>query len=442
MNVQHLGVLAILLFTLAPTLSAQPRLLPTDRPKNVILLIPDGFGPASVTFARDYVRAVERRPVLVFDTLLVGTARTASLNSRVTDSAAAGTALATGYKTKNGHVAVSPNGDALLTVLEAAESLDMATGLVVTTNITDATPATFSAHVIDRSNENEIAWQQLHQGIDVLFGGGAQFFLPETFGGKRSDTRDLFAYARTQGYQVLRSASDLHQSLRLPVLGLFADGPLSLAIDHKPAAEPNLANMTATALDLLKTKSDGFFLMIEGSRIDHAAHANDAAAHLQEILAFEDAFQVVLDFAQRDGETLIVAVADHETGGLGLGGFANGRYGWSPQALANIHASHTELTARIRHEGDPVRVFATYAGITDLTSAELIALQQAPNANLQSVVATIINQRLQIGWTTSGHSAVDVNVYAYGPGWQLFIGNHENTYIGRALATLLGVAVD
>lgn len=439
---QRFGTLLLLLVVCAPALVAQPRLVPKERPKNVILLIPDGFGPASVTFARDFVRAVEHRPVLVFDSLLVGTARTGSLNSRVTDSAAAGTALATGYKTDNGHVAVMPNGDALPTLLEAAEAVGKATGLVVTSSITDATPATFSAHVVDRADENTIAWQQLHQGIDVIFGGGAQHFLPIAQGGQRTDGRNLFAYADVQGYHVIRTDRDLRQSTRSPVLGLFADGPLALSIDAATVAEPSLAAMTQNAIDLLQTDADGFFLMVEGSRIDHAAHANDAAAHLREILAYEAAFQVALDFAQRDGETLIVAVADHETGGLALGGFGENGYGWSPEVLAAIRASQAELAARIRHEGNAPRVFAAYAGITDLTSAEQDALHQAPHADLQAVVADIINTRLQIGWTTSGHSAVDVNVYAYGPGWQLFVGNHENTYISRALAALMDVSLE
>ncbi|MFV1979640.1 MAG: alkaline phosphatase, partial [Rhodothermia bacterium] len=176
---------------------------PTSSPRNVILFISDGAGPAAFTLAREYRRFKEQGPLAV-DAYLVGSIGTYASDTRVTDSAASGTAMASGVKTYNGAIAVDTAGRPVATVLEAAEARGMATGLVVTSTISHATPATFSAHVPNRADEVEIARQQLEQGIEVLFGGGSQFYLPESDGGRRKDGLNLFEEAAAKGYHIAR----------------------------------------------------------------------------------------------------------------------------------------------------------------------------------------------------------------------------------------------
>ena len=291
----------------------------SPRPKNLILMIADGCGPASITMARDYARAVLGRDELALDAIQTGAVRTGSASSRVTDSAAGATAYACGVKTYNGAIAVDTAGRPLATLLEAAKARGMATGLVATSRITHATPAAFAAHVPQRAMESEIAAQMLAQRVDVLLGGGWSYFLPTAEGGRRQDGRNLLREAEAMGYQVVRTAADFRRGVRRPVLGLFGPDHLPYEIDRDPEEVPSLAEMTRAALELLADDPDGFFLMVEGSRIDHAGHANDAAAHVREVLAYDEAVAVVLDFARRDGQTLVVSVADHETGGLSLG---------------------------------------------------------------------------------------------------------------------------
>jgi alkaline phosphatase len=433
-----LAGLLILCLLAAPSALAQPTGSSTDTPaqapRNVIVLIPDGFGPASATFARDYLRATSRRFELAFDSLHVGSTRTASSDSRITDSVAAGTALATGYKTYNGAIAVDSTGRPVAHLVEAAEARGMATGLVVTSRITHATPAVFSAHVRDRADEDRIAAQQLTAGIEVLMGGGLRHFLPSASGGQRTDGRNLVEEAAQQGYHIVQSTTALEQApADSALLGLFADSHMAYEIDREQTQQPSLATMTQHALDRLA----------EGSRIDHAGHSNDPAAHLHDILAFEEAVVTALDFARSDGETLVLVLSDHETGGLSVGRNRDGEgiYQWHPEPLAEVKASQGAMVRRIMAGDDPERVLATSAGIDSLTAEETQQLRAATRdaRALHATLSEIIGRRSLVGWTSLAHTAVDVSTYAYGPGWEAFIGSHENTYIADALARLLDV---
>jgi alkaline phosphatase len=441
-----LAGLLILCLLAAPSALAQPTGGSTDTPaqapQNVIMLIPDGFGPASATFARDYLRATSGRFELAFDSLHVGSTRTASSDSRITDSAAAGTALATGHKTYNGAIAVDSTGQPVATLLEAAEARGMATGLVVTSRITHATPAVFSAHVRDRADEDRIAAQQLTAGMEVILGGGLRHFLPSASGGQRTDGRNLVEEAAQQGYHIVQSDSALEQAPKDgALLGLFADSHMAYEIDRAQTSQPSLAMMTRHALDRLAGNEDGFFLMIEGSRIDHAGHSNDAAAHLHDILAFEEAVAPALEYARSDGETLVLVLSDHETGGLSVGRNRDGEgiYQWHPKPLAEVKASQGAMVRRIMAGDDPKRVLATLAGIDSLTAEETQRLRAATGDSraLHATLSDIVGRRSLVGWTSLAHTAVDVSTYAYGPGWEAFIGSHENTYIADALARLL-----
>lgn len=428
----------------------------SDQPRNIILFIADGCGPASFTMARDYLR-YKGMDGLVLDGYQTGSIRTFASNSRVTDSAAGATAFSAGVKTYNGAIAVDTLKQPVATILEAAEQRGLSTGLVATSRITHATPAAFAAHVPSRSDEATIAEQQLGQGIEVLLGGGRGWFQGREQDGWRDDGQDLMDMAATQGYTVVQTKTAFDDVTAPPVLGLFTDSHMAYEIDRDPAAEPSIAEMTAKAIDLLDDDPDGFFLMVEGSRIDHAGHGNDAAAHLHDILAYDEAVEAALAFAEANGETLVISTADHETGGLTLGAKVNGEslYTWKPEVVDQVQASHGELLREMHRRliasgGTPADTVATSTEVlSDLIgftpdADDVARLVEVLHEDRQAadVLADVIAERAVIGWTTNGHTAVDVNLYAYGPGREAFVGHYDNTHIGKTLAELWDMDLD
>ena len=447
MRLRSVCSIVLLLATLtagtASRATAQP--VASDRPQNVILFITDGYGPSSATMARDFLRQQRGVTSLATDSLLVGSVRTFAADSRITDSAAGATAFAAQTKTYNGAIAVDTLQRPVATLLEAAERRGMATGLVATSRITHATPAAFSAHVVERGMENEIAAQQINKGIEVILGGGRRHFLPQNDDGAREDGRHLISEAQQQGYRYVTNTDQLARITSTPVLGLFSASHMDYEIDRNPADQPSLTAMTKKAIELLQSNDNGFFLMVEASRIDHAGHSNDAAAHLHDILAYNEAITAALKAARTHGNTLVVSVSDHETGGLSLGRNIDnqGVYAWKPSVLTVVQGSHdvilTQALDAAERGGDPIRVIEQQAGLTDLSDVEKEALRIAidnPSA-LNFLLAELIGRRAVIGWTTNGHTAVDVNLYAYGPGTSHFEGNHDNTFVGATLAELL-----
>jgi len=278
-------------------------------PTNIILMIGDGMGVSHVTAAKIEGGSLnmERLPVGGFVT-------THADGSLVTDSAASGTAFATGEKTYNGAISVSSSHEPLATVLERAEERGMATGLVVTCSVTHATPAVFAAHVGDRSMDSAIAKQMASSGVDVLFGGGRSFFLPKEQSGARDDREDLLKALRRR-MPVALSASEFRK------LGEVDAAAALLASEHPPPVgtrDPPLSELTEKALEILSRDEDGFFLMVEGSQIDWAGHENDHEWLVAETLDFDRAVGIVMDFAEEHGRTLVIVTADHETGGYAV----------------------------------------------------------------------------------------------------------------------------
>jgi alkaline phosphatase len=282
-------------------------------PRNVILLIGDGMGNCISSAAR--IRKGGVTGILRFDEMpVIGLVRTSSANKLVTDSAAAGTALACGVKTNNETVAMTPEGKRARTILEAAMSRGMAGGLVVTSSVTDATPAAFGSHAPSRWKESQIADGLLQNKIDLLLGGGYENFIPNSReGSARDDARDLIREAKEAGYTVCRTKEEMAAAPEGKILGLFADNEMTTE-----PPDPSLAEMTTEALRRLGGGKKGFFLMIEGSLIDMRAHANDLEGTLDQTLKFDKAVGIALDFAKKDGHTLVVVTADHETGGLSI----------------------------------------------------------------------------------------------------------------------------
>ncbi|MEX0720349.1 MAG: alkaline phosphatase [Balneolaceae bacterium] len=274
--------------------------------KNIILLIGDGTGLAQISSGQ--IGLVGADGLLHMQTMPVtGFVKTHSSDNLITDSASGATAYSCGLKTYNGAIGVDPNQVKCKTILEMAEEKGISTGLVSTSSITHATPASFAAHVEKRSMQEEIAEDFLDSGVDVFLGGGMKWFAPN----QRSDALDLLGQFESTGYQVLQNEGELENSDSNKLLGLFAADGL-----ERNDSEPSLAQMTEKSLNILSQNEKGFFLMVEGSQIDWAGHANDIKYILREVKDFDDAIKAVLDFAAEDGETLVVLTADHETGGM------------------------------------------------------------------------------------------------------------------------------
>ncbi len=295
-------------------------------PHSIILFIGDGMGANQRTAAQWL--SVGQNGQLAMDSFsFSGWSQTANLSGGITDSAAGGTAIATGTHTDNGIISQTPDGQNLTTILELAQAREMSVGLVTTTQLAHATPAVFAAHVPNRNRMTEIARQELAAGVDVLLGGGEDDFLPITqtgcYGGlgNRLDGRNLISDAQSAGYEYVCSAGELaalDTAHTAKLLGLFADGGMT-----RPFA-PSLAEMTTAALDVLAQNPNGYFLMVEGGQIDWASHANDAANTMGDVLGLDAAISAALAHPAVNARTLVIVTADHETGGMNLSLTDNG----------------------------------------------------------------------------------------------------------------------
>jgi len=283
-----------------------PQKFKAKTPKNVIMMIGDGMGTTAV-----FAGLTANGGHLFLDNFKqIGFSKTQSSNNYITDSAAGGTALSTGQKTYNGAIGVNTDTVAIKTILEMAEEKGLATGLVSTSAITHATPASYIAHQGSRGSYEDIAADFLKTDIDVFIGGGYKHFAV------RKDGRDLTKDLQANGYQVLRDMDDIAKVKSGKLAGLTAD-------EHNevyPKRKMSLPLSTETALNILDQNKKGFFIMIEGSQIDWGGHANNTIYVVNEMLDFDQTIGKALEFAANDGETLIVVTADHETGGMALTG--------------------------------------------------------------------------------------------------------------------------
>jgi alkaline phosphatase len=321
-------------------------LVPEGPVENVILMIGDGMGLTHIAAARTIVLGAQGR--LAIEQLPVaGIIDHYSLDEFVSGSGATATSLATGYKTIEGMIGMLPDGTPALTILEAARARGMATGLVATSTITHATPASFAAHIHDRYLETEIAVQLIESKVNVLLGGGRALFKPRLSGYKytRTDGRDLITEARRDGYDYVETRDALMgaESQSDYLLGLFSDGYLV-----NQGSEPTLAEMTDKALEILSRNESGFFLMVEGSQIDWGGEENDLNYTIRELLHFDLAVQSAIHFSIEDKKTLLVVTADHETGGM----FISNKSPNQPEGIIRIRWG-TDV-----HTGTPVAVFA------------------------------------------------------------------------------------
>lgn len=429
--------------------------------RNVIVMIVDGCSSEQYTFARWY-----KGQPLALDAIRTGAVRTWIADSVVADSAPAATAFASGYRTSDKLIGVGPRPTGLsvfptpdrdlqyrplATVLEGARLAGKATGVVVTCRVSHATPAGYLAHVPSRKLDDDIMEQIVYQGPDVVFGGGMQYLLPESGGGKRRDGENLAAELRQRGYRIISTSGQLRSLSHGKVFGLFAKNHMSPELDRAALApqEPSLEEMTAKAIELLARNPRGFFLMVEGSQVDWACHANDPAHLVHDLLAYDRAVKLALDFAARDGRTLVLAFSDHNTGGMTIGNYATSKsYSqMSVEGLLNpvkkMKLSAAGMWKKLGDEKTPANVRRVVkefwsVELTDKEAQRVLTASKRDEENPQNGFGEVVcPNHTFIGWTTHGHTGGDVPLHAFGRGRPT--GLIDGPDLGRITACALGV---
>ncbi|MGM0526744.1 MAG: alkaline phosphatase [Pseudomonadota bacterium] len=408
---------------------------------NIIYVIGDGMGFEFISAYRYAMSDLETKEMTEtqFDHYLTGAALTYPEDDTwVTDSAASATALATGEKSYNGAIGMDNDKTSLKTVMEYAKQSGYATGSVSTSQINHATPASFFSHHPSRYEYNEIAdlmGQQIVEGkssFDVIYGGGQQYFI-------RND-KNWAELAEQHGMRVIQDMQMLDQVEQAPVMGLFAQRGLPHAIDE---GKESLAKMTSSALRLLDNEDKPFALMIEGSQIDWCGHANDIACAVHEMDSLNKALEVVNEYMENNPNTLFVMTADHSTGGLTIG--RDGEYAWYSDRVMQIEHSIAYMKDKLLDmDSDQWASFVADAVNAELTQEYIDELAVAAEQEgedredaLHKALAYITGDITGTGWTTTGHTGVDVPVYATGPNSDQFRGYMDNTEIGQRLIDIV-----
>jgi alkaline phosphatase len=410
--------------------------------KNIILMIGDGMGPAHVHIAWLYAtRQLGKNLVM---TAVMDKGQTAYMindtaDNTVTESAAAAVQMATGVKVLARAIGIGPDGKVLKTILEMAKERGKATGLVTTSGITGATPAGFIAHVSRRSEEEKIAEQLVKSGVNILFGGWKGFFIPEAEKGRRKDGRNLLDEARQNGYAVVGTAEEMKAAQGEKILGLFNSGNMLFEIDRKGSTEPSLKEMTVKALKVLDRNKEGFFLMVEAGRIDHAAHGNDIAAVISDTLAFDEAIKAAYDYQKNHPDTLLIITADHETGGLAIlpDSQTSQEYeGINLKAISKIKASHEKWGKDLgkNPSREKIKDVIKKNFDIDLKDDEVKVikkntLKKLDPRHFRSSVGFVLRLYHRIGWVSDSHSATPLFLFGIGPGSERIKGWRHNTEV-------------
>ncbi|MCM3587452.1 alkaline phosphatase [Mesobacillus maritimus] len=419
-------------------------------PKNVIVMVGDGMGLGQLEIARlmEYGKEGKLQMEQLDNVALM---RTYSADNYVTDSGAAGTAIATSVKTNNESIGVDANGNEVDSILDLFQASGKKVGLISTNTVVDATPAAFGSSAPNRwSGSDEIARQLYNSDIDVILGGGASYFSPE----KQSGT-DLVEKFREEGYAFASDKDEL-ENVGTPdkLLGLFHPSYMNykLDVEENKSNEPTLNEMTAKALDVLSKGKNGFFLMVEGARIDHAAHAADVPGVWKETIEFDNTVKDVVEWAKGRKDTLVVVLADHETMGM------SAAETMEIEALKEIEVSPEYMAGRLKKDDngefttDSVKsVFKEYANI-DLSDEDVAQFLQNIKDNEGTVypqhkvgweIGSVIAKRYKVGVidrevraesSTGGHTGNMVPVFATGVGSERFEGVLDNTDVSKLIA--------
>ena len=371
----------------AVTVSAESDALAANnsQTKNIIIMIPDGQSVTDTTLARWY----KGGEPLAVDEMACGLVRTYSSDAPIADSAPSGTAYATGFKSHTGFVGVLPDVNTMpgmkplaetdkrkpvASILEAAQLLGKSTGLIATSEIMHATPADFSSHDPSRKNYDNLSEQEVYQDIDVVLGSGEYYLKPEG----RKDGENLVDELKNMGYDYITTPEEMKNSTSSKIWGMFAPKDLSYEMDRDASKQPSLAEMTEKAISVLSKNEKGFFLMVEGSKVDWASHANDPIGVISDTLAYDDAVKAALDFAKKDGNTVVISVTDHGNGGMTIGNKATDN-DYDKRTLDEFieplkKATRTGEGVEKLFNADKsniAEVMAEYYGITDLTEEEI-----------------------------------------------------------------------
>ena len=425
--------------------------------KYVFYFIGDGMGSNQVLGAEMYRSALQGEPLGRVQTLMTtfpysGSAGSYSKSNGITDSAAAGTCLATGQKTKNGMLGLGPDSARLTTIAEELKAQGWGIGIMTTVAIDHATPGAFYGHVAKRSMYYEIGQQLSESGFD--FFGGAGFHYPQ--GKKNKEEVNLYRLAEERGYTVVHGMEELSEipesrytDISKMILvqkdddqGTKHGSNLSYAIDRKEG-DLTLRQIVSTAIPFLAARHERFFMMVEGGMVDYACHGDDAATAFGEVWDMDEAMREAYAFyEQHPDETLIVVTADHETGGLALG---NSDYTLHLDVLQHQHCSAwvlNDLFAQLYKEKrkpsweDVKQIYKEQLGFWDkveITAAEereLKTLYKSARAKeFGDAGIALLNKKAHVGWTTRAHSAHVVPIFAIGPGAEIFSGWHDNTEI-------------
>lgn len=347
---KHSIILLNLIVFLIFSCSTEQNTVPANDPgvKNIIFLIGDGMGVAQVHAAIDE----SENPLHMESAEYTGLCKTHSVSHKITDSAAGGTAMATGNKTKNGVIGMDTTGVVFTSILEYAEKHGLSTGLVSTSAITHATPASFIAHQSSRNMYEAIAADFLKTDIEVFIGGGYDHFAV------RDDGLNLIDSLLAKAYQVDTSLEEMMNSNSEKLAGLLNKGHLPPFNEGRGSMLPEA---TKKALDILSTNEKGFFLMVEGSQIDWGGHANDIEYVVSETIDFDNAVGVALQFASENPGTVVVVSADHETGGLTL---PSGKDNYNALEPAFATGGHSAVMVPVFSWGEGSELFS---GVMDNT---------------------------------------------------------------------------
>ena len=456
-----ISLLAIAMIPVSCT--RQEKVKPT---KNVILMVPDGVSTSVLSLVRWYNQQKSPQNVtatLATDPYLCGMVRQSCSDSPIPASPAAMTSFMTGYKVQGSNMSVYPsknegqdllnvNADStwqpLATVMEAAKILGhKSTGLVVTVTATHATPGATTAHTVSRSEHHDIIRQMASNRVDVIFGGGVDYM-----------DDDVKSILEDNGITYIEKDVPAFRAVeKAPVWSLFAGEDMAFDLDRDTLAEPSLCEMTEKALSLLSKDKNGFFLMVEGSKVDYAAHSNDPMGIISEYDAFDKAVAVAMDFAKKDGNTTVIVVPDHGNSGMTVGNNDYKNYykeglDTAMAMLPQYKCTGEGLTGLIQAQGvDRIRpIFKEYTGI-DLTPAEEKAVREsmaniekdymevALSRNLKSVVTQMLHAHVHFGYASGCHTSEDVFLAVYNPNGQVPMGWIDGTDLAGYMYGLLGV---
>jgi len=413
--------------------------------KNVIFMVSDGMCFSVLTAAQTYLTRTRKQTshwmkMYAERPVVRSLCETDSASGIVTDSAAAASCWGIGERIDNGVLNITQDGRKPVTLVQKMNAARKRCGLVTTTTATHATPAGFVATVASRSDQKAVAAQYLERGVDVVLGGGTQYF-----------SEDLVAAYRKAGYGVaLNRGQLLADAGKAPLLGLFSKSHLPFEIDRLHSAElkasaPTLSEMTQVALRRLGSAPEGFFLLVEGGRVDHAAHGNDGAAAIHDQLAFDETIATVLAFVDKNPDTLLVITTDHGTGGFNVNGLGNEDFVSTAPAYSESNAAFDRLAGfksslEVLKAETKAHSQKDFVGAAEQATGLVFKADDRVKITSTKTLSEVLTKYTSIGWTSNNHTGEMVEFCAFGPGSQLFTPHLRNDQVHAKILQATGVA--